>query len=196
MGRRVGYGTFKAEDGSIIKEQTNARKIERDGKVYLRQKKEGYVSRAARLQKAIEGLQEVADSIRDEGSDLEDRINAFDSLDYSEIEDLASEMENWKDLIPENLQSSDKYYAVEEAYDLLQNAVDTLSGLGAVTMDSEQDRLYYKFMEIDPEDITEKLQEQFNSLVEDVGSELESLADDIDSVIGDLEGVEFPGMFG
>lgn len=47
---------------------------------------------------------------------------------YSDVEDLKDEMEEWRDNMPESLQSSDKYSQVDEAADTLGSAHDDLEG--------------------------------------------------------------------
>lgn len=55
--------------------------------------------------------------------------NEARSLAQEIVEELADELETWRDSIPENLQGGDKYSQVEEAADALRTAADDLENV-------------------------------------------------------------------
>lgn len=99
------------------------------------------------------------------------------SEDFSDIEDLRSELEEWKDNLPENLQDSDKATQLEEAVSQLEQA---------------QSELEHADWNISA-DLT--LESQEGDVTEVIG-ELRRSADALGEAVSALEDVEFPGMFG
>lgn len=70
----------------------------------------------ADLKLKIEALIEQFDDVREMASDF-----------VSDIEDIKSEEEEYKDNMPESLQQSDRYYAAEAAVEHLENAMEKLN---------------------------------------------------------------------
>lgn len=146
------------------------------------------------------------------------------SFGCSEIQTLGEEMREWADNMSANegLTATDKYQAVEEAADTLENhqdeldvpgdvsefevewteqhprrrrhqisrqyrldnAVAALSAARDVCADLSQDEAY----------LEEHVEDEERR--EDVKEGAQTLHDELDNMIGDVEGVEFPGMFG
>jgi len=205
MAKGQGWAMFRSEDGKTISERVaNAtKKLERDGVIYSRVKKEAPKSRAARAGDVASSLNDLASDLRglydewveakdevDQATldlenpevelateariELEEKCKAFDErdwdgeasailerLDFSDIEELAGEMENWRDSIPENLQGGDKYCSVDEAASVLSDVQSELESVSCSSIEEAEDAV---------------------SVLEDQAS--------------NLEGVEFPGMFG
>lgn len=158
---------------------------------------------------------------------------------YPDVEDLKDEMEEWRDNMPESLQSSDKYNQVDEAANTLGNAVDELEeaceGIKHLLEELPKDAGEMSFLDLDIhytehkmykgylmprwvrlanpcaalesavryiEDHTEHIAKDLASKdlsvdrTEDYTAELESYIKQVDDALGDLQGVEFPSMFG
>jgi DNA repair exonuclease SbcCD ATPase subunit len=64
----------------------------------------------------------LAKSRAERFSEAQDAISVAKSI----IEELQGEMESWHDSIPENLQNSDKAYAIQEASDALSEIASNL----------------------------------------------------------------------
>ncbi len=148
---------------------------------------------------------------------LEDAI----SCGYSDVGDLADEMEEWRDSIPENLQGSDKYSAIEEAFDVLNDnrdepnideALNNLKVSYSVISKRYKSRSgISRSVRLDNalsylSGIIDTLQEEMDRLdeIEDRSDDdnsrfdlCQSLQEEVQNTIDNLDGrVEFPGMFG
>lgn len=105
-----------------------------------------YRSRATRLSDAmseIEGVISTLEDIRDEEDiKADERVkkanDEISKISYSEVEDLQSEMESWRDnMSGTNLESTNKYSMVEECADYLSNVASTLQDISEVTDEDE-----------------------------------------------------------
>jgi len=91
-------------------------------------------------------------------------------IDYSEIDSLKEEIENWKNgLEGTNLESSDKYNQLEEAVHNLESGSDELSNI------------FFSFVE--------------EETVEELKDSLQEVVDALENAISSLESVEFPRMY-
>jgi methyl-accepting chemotaxis protein len=89
------------------------------------------------------------------------------------VSELAEEMGNWRDnMSGTNLEATDKYSRVEEAADSLENVVSAIDDIDTTPQPCEKDT---------PEDFAQTLEE---------------IADALDEAVSELEGVDFPGMYG
>lgn len=192
--RAVHAAVFRSEDGQTIYEATLVRTIIRDGKTYTRVKREAPKSRATRLGEEVEKwegiigcLDEVITKLESlDGRPEQDGVSTPDivkglferansslgDLGYDEAESLQSEMEEWRDNLPENLQSSSKY-------DMLDEAANTLGDIVSGIQDVDTE------IEWDPD--TQTVQELIDLLT--------STKDAIQEAVDNAAGVEFPGMF-
>jgi len=128
---------------------------------------------------------------------------------FSEIETLGEEMREWADNMPESLQGGDKYSTIDETANMLDEAVgekpeilSVLVGVSvlhipSVAIVSRADRCYEATAALDSvgsylEDVIDELDvksgEAFDALQEYKGM--------IQEISSNLEGAEFPGMFG
>ncbi len=130
--------------------------------------------------------------------DYPDAINtAFD-----EIETLAEEMRNWHDGMPENLQNGDKGGRVEECADLLENVqyIDLPEELASEGTDEEivtVAKLPNRASRADRLGWAINLLSGAAEIVKKKGGdEAMTFADELESAVQELEGAEFPGMFG
>jgi len=156
---------FKSDDGQIITEDTRKMKIERDGIIYKRIPRPKYKSRQARLDEVIQdiaSLQEELEKIKEAGP--------LTSFDFSEVEALAEEMENWRDnLEGTSLENTDKYSEVSDCADSLRQAVDAFGELDFDSIDTSLDDSFFE--------------------------ELEFLKSELECIVSDLEGIYFPKMY-
>lgn len=158
---------------------------------------------------------------------------------YTDIEDLAEEMNEWRESIPESLTSSEKYEQVDEATNALEEAAEALSDscdrvlelleeasieeqlegrldakatLVSVEVSYTERKMYKGYQEprwvrlhnfnasvaaaldfLEQESTQERMRKV---LSEESMGELSSLINEISGVLSDLEGVEFPSMYG
>jgi tRNA U34 5-carboxymethylaminomethyl modifying GTPase MnmE/TrmE len=129
-----------------------------------------HVSRAKRLDKASEGIQEVigilmglVPSTVDSSTKIQEANDALDTLDTSEFEDLRDEISEWKDNIEANFSQTQKYSDLEECHSALEEIVTCI--------ESAQDH------------------------IED-DSDIQSRIDDLENIMNECGNVSFPGMFG
>ena len=156
-----------------------------------------YMSRARRLDKAVSELNDTATDMRTLAEEIEaatselddnketlseltekqckdfhEKADNFTMLDFSEIESLGEEMRNWADgLSGTNLENSEKYQRIEEAADTCEN-VDTNIEIPAA-----------------PETNDKTEWEEF-------ADALNEAADSIENETSNLDGVDFPSMYG
>jgi len=141
---------------------------------------------------------------------------------YSDIEELKDEMEAWRDSIPGNFQSSDKYSQVDDAANALESGYSDLED----ACDNIK-KILEKFPSILESDISyieHKMYKGYNmprwvrlanpvaaieaaasfleqaipaeGMSESDTEELKQYLDRIDGAVSDLNGVEFPSMYG
>ncbi len=130
-----------------------------------------------------------------------DYPDAIDAA-FSEVESLADEMRNWYDGMPENLQGGDKGAQIEECADLLESVQpvplpEELTSEGTdeevVTVPklkaraSRSDRLGWAI---------NLLTASAEAIKKKGGDEAIQTADSLEEATQELEGAEFPGMFG
>lgn len=180
-------GMFRSEDGKMVFDKSRKRTLVVDGTTYTRVPREKPKSRATRcaegtmsLDEVKSKLEEIRDEVTDEDytiTDLEEILKRIEevvsTVDVSTIEELADEMENWRDNYPENLQSTDKYEAIDTAAETLREQADNLNDLT------------FEKIEADDDDVKDAL-----------GEALGERIDTIETAIDELNNVEFPGMFG
>ena len=126
---------------------------------------------------------------------------------FSEFEELATELSEWYDNLPEQLQESDKAYQLQEAKDALENLTrpdlpDSVVNMEIFYMPAEG----IKSRAARRDDAVARLQavvDELNDLLSDDKEDadfdkddVEALASDLEAVINEAEGVEFPGMYG
>lgn len=155
-----------------------------------RKAKRKSTSRASRRDVAVAKLQAVVDDLREAGARLTERdpepywpriktLTAEAAGQFEEaksvLEDLQSEMESWRDSIPENLQGGNKCQEVEEAYDNLSSAVESVTS----EFPFEADQAFPS-----PEECRE------------FANALEELATEVEEAIGYADDTQFPAMFG
>ena len=182
----------KGEEKYFSKEQVGLkRKIVIDGIKWEKIPTPPPPSRYKRLESALEEARSVIDPI----SEFIDELNGYEnpeepfseelkkktseklqemvfSIDISEIECLRDEIENWKSgMEGTNLENSSKYSDLEECYDSLENGISELEDLDFEIEIGEKET---------PNELAERMQEFIY---------------DLENAIGDLEGVNFPGMF-
>lgn len=190
MARRMRAAQYRAEDGTVIYEVSMKKTVEKDGKTFTRIPREKPKSRATRCAEATmaldtvkSDLEQIVESIDDmaEGWDVDEACKKVEeiitSIDVSEIEALADEMENWRDNYPENLQSTDKYEQIDTAAETLRDKADELNDLT------------FQKAELSDAGEIEDLKEEFRDA-------LNERIETLESAIDELNNVEFPGMFG
>lgn len=144
-----------------------------------------------------------------------DKFTIVDALSaaFSDIESLQDEMQSWYDNMPEGLQSGNKGEAVSEAADALSNVSEvevpnTLTDNAqfmALTVSvgplkkraSRASRLDYALGLL--QTARDEVDGHINAetvRAEDVKEEAQSVIDELDTAISELEGLEFPGMYG
>jgi len=154
-------------------------------------------------------------------------VRTFDKLSeildyYSDIEGLKDEMETWRDSIPDNLQSSDKYSQVDDVVDTLESSHSNLEDacdsikkiLEKFPSILEADVYYiehkmYKGCQMprwvrlaNPVGAIEAMASHIEQLmpIEDMSEydteELKQCLGRIDDAVSDLNGVDFPSMYG
>jgi len=112
-----------------------------------------------------------------------------------EVESLADEMENWKESLPENLQESEKAERIDDAENTLRDAAeDNMVGdLDNIPVQHTPTKTRTR------PDRRDEVCAQIQSVIDvldEVVSNAEELKSELESKQGDLEGVEFPKMFG
>lgn len=125
---------------------------------------------------------------------------------FSEFEELAMELGEWYDNLPEQFQAGDKGCQIEEAKDMLENlerpdVPDSVANIEVFHMPAEgiSSRASRR------DDAVARLQavvDEVNDLLGDSDKDdsldtddLEALASDLEAVIIEAEGIEFPGMY-
>ena len=181
------------EDGAVIYEDSRKMKIVSDGITYYRVPKPKYKSRQSRLDDALQSLGYLLEELESSCSSLEgfetdesgipvekdDRrdfaytraevISMIEDADFSDIESLAEEMEEWQgNMEGTNLELTTKYEEVEECAGYLREGLDELEGL-----ESPEEEL----------DLTIFL------------AELETYRSELESCVQEMESIYFPGMF-
>lgn len=128
------------------------------------------LSRAKRLDKASDGVQEVigllmclVPSTADDSTKLKEANEALDSLDTSEFEDLRDEISEWKDNIEANFSQTQKYSDLEECHSALEEIVSSLESAQGNIENSD---------------------------------EIQDKIDELENVMNECGNVSFPGMFG
>ena len=113
------------------------------------------------------------DKIREEIEEEVDRISGVydNSFSTDEIQNLADEMRSWSDNVRgTNLENTEKMQTVSDTADTMENAASTLDGLSFPTLDGDE--------------------------IQSFIDELEQLANDLRDAASDIEGCDFPGMYG
>lgn len=145
------------------------------------------------------------------------RRSSVDSLlDASEIEELASEMEEWRDgMSGTSLESTEKYNAVDEAADTLRDTFTELESqiddlrnlLDERTLKTEvqyvERELRYKRRSGPSRDVRvgnwisgiRAVLDYLTEAIKPDVTEVHTSIDSITSLTEDLEGIEFPGMY-
>ncbi len=158
-----------------------------------------YVSRAKRRDDACNNLANIAERLKetctslekvvDEGKEIKDRddrehiekeINdvktLIEELSPGDLEDLKDEMESWaSNMEGTNLEYTSKYEMVSESANALGDIVSNIEDISAPEIDLK------------------------NLTIESIGDftrDIQEIADNIENIIGDAEGVEFPGLYG
>lgn len=138
-----------------------------------------------------------------------DTVGEVISTSFGEIESLADEMTSWADSLEgTNLENSDKYSRIREAEDALANISEPV-----VPEEIEDKTVTYSIQipksktkstsravrlanVIGMLDAVGQLCYEFSAESDEDDDEAEDLANNIQSIIDEIEGVEFPGMFG
>ena len=170
---------FKNEKGKEKFIDTKKRTIVDKEGIWKRIPRPKYKSRSARLSEAVDSLNNDASlfqALIDDMGDLkkeEIKERAMElpvNVDYSEIECLKDEIENWRDgMQGTNLENSDKFSQLEDCVSYLETAVDSLGGF---------EFLYDEGWDED-----------------ELTTELEECVQLIEEATSELENVEFPGMY-
>jgi chromosome segregation ATPase len=178
---------FRSDAGEEIYEKSRKKTIIKDGKTYKRVPSPKYQSRATRLANALSTIEDVksqleeiefeldalelAEATPEKLAELKSKAEgAIGDLSTSDIEELRDEIEEWKsNLEGTNLENSEKYSALEECYDNLDQGISSL------------DEVSKDFGYCDKETLREGV---------------EISMQDIDNAISEFDGVDFPGMFG
>jgi hypothetical protein len=170
-----------------------------------RGKPKGKPPAALRTKKAKRTLRAVAPLPREVG--LLDAIGEV----MAEITDLGQEMRDWADNMPESKQGGDKHSEVEGAADTLEGISDpvdheTMAFLNEIKVTIQDPtprrRGYSRSARLGQatdvlNDVINKL-EEFADQTQD--ADLEAIANDfrgeLDNIESELQGVDFPGMYG
>lgn len=179
MAKIVNSSKFVSESGEVIYEKSLKRTLVKDGVTYTRQLKPKHKSRGTRLSEALVSIQNIIDEldaiISDEFSenDLESvkegANNCLANLDFGAIDELRSEMTDWRDnLDSANLTHLPKYDEVSECCDALDSVMDTFESVDT---------------EVSGDSIAE-IQDALNSIKED-----------LENAVSEGEDVSFPGMY-
>ena len=137
---------------------------------------------------------------------------------FDEIENLASEMGDWRDNLEEKFSSTDKYERVSEAASTLEYisrpSDDVTEAIGEIKIQycesvpkakarapSRATRAANVVQMLNAaieaiRDELEKLRDGDADTMDDDYMMLDSIADDIENSVSEIEGVEFPGAFG
>lgn len=129
-----------------------------------------HISRAKRLDKASDGIQEVIGQLMclvpstvDNATKIKEANEALDTLDTSEFESLRDEITEWKENIEANFSQTQKYSDLEECAEALESIVSTI--------------------------------ESAQSNIDDA-DEIQTKIDELEDVMNECGNVSFPGMFG
>lgn len=128
---------------------------------------------------------------------------------YGEIQSLAEEMRGWADNMEEKLSHTEKYERVSECADTLEQYtdepdMDDLPDMEITIQDLKPKRRGYSRADRLSQalaifDLAISACEDFEADDENSDEDkekVESLRDELENAKGDLEGVEFPGMYG
>lgn len=101
-----------------------------------------YLSRAKRASKMAQGWRDVAQKLQEELDNdkvnLEQCSTLTEDIDYSDLDELKSELENWRDgMSGTNLEHSNKFSMLEEAISSI-DCIDT-SVLEATTFEDQDE---------------------------------------------------------
>ena len=132
--------------------------------------------------------------------------NVADLVDsaFSTFEDLAGEMSDWYDGLPEAFQGGDKGSALEDARGILESlshpAVDGPTGAIEVCYLPLQDVKSRASRCNDAVGCLQAVVDALDACKDDEGrdnqEEIKNLLDELENAISEAEGVEFPGMYG
>lgn len=128
---------------------------------------------------------------------------------FAEVESLASEMSEWRDSLEESFSHTEKYSQVSEAADLLESATDPSLDLPQADVvwteyvprrkrrnPSRASRLGNATSALNASvEVLRGLSEE-EGITEEQSQEYNEFAEEIEGLAGELELVEFPGMFG
>lgn len=130
---------------------------------------------------------------------------------FSEVENLADEMRSWYDNMPENLQQGDKGCRVDEAASALENVQrlelpECLNSERKISVGRIDGRKTSRaarlseavnLLELVKADAEQFVHDELEEGDEDnEADEVNSFVNELQQAIDELEGVEFPGMFG
>lgn len=130
----------------------------------------------------------------------------------ADVEELGQELRDWADNMPENQQGGDKHSQIEEAADTLETCAgndpvepDRMTFINAVKITIQDPtprrRGYSRSARLGHAqgvlmDVIEKLGEEIGDLEGPNEVIMGELRDALEEIDADLQGVEFPGMFG
>ena len=115
---------------------------------------------------------------------------------FATLEDLAGEVGDWYDNLPEGLQSGDKGSALDDARNTLESLSqpDVNEHLGALEVYYEPvDEIRSRASRRD--EAINRLQVVVDVLADTDDAEAKELNDELENAISEAEGVEFPGMY-
>lgn len=143
---------------------------------------------------------------------IDSTVGALLTEAFGEVEDLANEMAEWRDNMPESLQGSDKYERVSECAEMLENQhsedpgapTDEVSSLPCSYNESKKGKKSSRQMRLTNatakmDAAREAMQQYFDELPDDEAEEntdLKDLIEKIEEIVNELEQVDFPGMMG
>lgn len=178
-----------------------------DGVTWRRQPAPKQLSRRERLSNAISNIESIKEKYEGLLAEIEEMVGpaeeftveqleaiynqllTFDTdIDISEVDELRSEIENWKSgLEGTNLESSSKYEELSECHDNLENAIYTLEGASFEEIIPYDSKL---------EDVKPLLESKIGEITpDDLKNQIQEFIDEIQSGLDELENVEFPGMY-
>lgn len=112
-------------------------------------------SRAKRLAEAIEAVRAQVEELRGMNEDHLDELELSDSIGLEGIQDLQSEMEEWKDnWSGTNFENTEAYARVEETCDSLADATSDIEGCLEEEPESTEEL----------EEVLDRIEEQLSNL--------------------------------
>lgn len=174
--------------------ESRQKNIEVDGVKWVRIAKPRPKSRADRRDDVvtrINGLVEKLENLKGvlESSDITEELVKSSAADAellgssasdseSDVDELKGELESWRDNMQgTNLEGTDKYQTLDESVQTLENCV---GNIGNADLDT------FRYSDLaSPEENAQELAEAIDRLV-----------DSLNEIVGELEGVEFPSMYG